>query len=194
MKPRDLKTLLLLEAIDNEECLSQRELSKKLNISLGLVNTIIKRLLEQGYFTVDTLPKSKVRYVLTPKGLSEKANLAIRYISYLAGIYQEIKTRIQARLDKLYEDGIRKIALYGADAISEIACMLQPNHPTQEIVAIIDNKKEGQKVNGVAVCSENDLKKLSIDAVIVTQTEALLKNEKKLIHTNIPAHKIVNLF
>jgi DNA-binding MarR family transcriptional regulator len=194
MNIKDIKTLLLLEAIDNEECLSQRELSKRLSISLGMVNATIKRLLNQGYFKLVTLPKSKVKYVLTPKGLSEKADLAIRYISYLTSVYKETKTRIQTRLDKLYEDGIHKIALYGGDEVTEIACMLPPNNPSQKIVAILDEKKEGQKVNGVSVCSENKLKELSFDAVIITETKGQLNAREKLIDIQIPAHKIVNLF
>jgi DNA-binding MarR family transcriptional regulator len=194
MKPREIKTLLLLEALDSEGCLSQRELSKKLNISLGLVNTIIKRLIDQGYFKLDTLPKSKVRYALTEKGESEKANLAIRHISYLSSIYIEIKARIQDRLDKLYEEGVRKIALYGADTLSEIACLVQSNNPSQQIIAIIDDKKEGQKVNGIEIFSEDELKELSFDAIVITQTENLLKAKEKIIDIHIPAHKIVSLF
>lgn len=194
MKPKDIKTLLLLEAIDNEECLSQRDLAKKLNISLGMVNTIIKSLLDRGFFKIDTHPKSKVKYVLTSTGVSGKADLAIRYISHLISIYQETKTRIQTRLDKLYEEGVRKLALYGSDAVSEITCMLPVNNPYQEIVAIIDDEKEGQNVNGVAICSEKDLKKLSFDAIIITETENLLKVKKKIIDIHIPAHKIVSLF
>ena len=48
MEIREIKTLLLLEAIEKEEIQSQRDLSKKLNISLGLVNTFLKNLTHRG--------------------------------------------------------------------------------------------------------------------------------------------------
>ncbi len=44
MDHQDLRTLKLLEEIDKDETPSQRDLSRKLNISLGLVNSFIKRL------------------------------------------------------------------------------------------------------------------------------------------------------
>ena len=50
METQDLRTLKILEEIDNDHTPSQRELAQKLDISLGLVNSFIKRLVNKGYF------------------------------------------------------------------------------------------------------------------------------------------------
>ena len=50
------KSLLLLDEISKGEALSQRDLSKKLNIALGLVNSYIKNLVSKGYITIKAIP------------------------------------------------------------------------------------------------------------------------------------------
>ncbi|MBW2133565.1 MAG: winged helix-turn-helix transcriptional regulator [Deltaproteobacteria bacterium] len=75
MDHRDLRTLKLLEEIEHNHAPSQRDLAKKLNISLGLVNAFVKRLAHKGYFKISTIPKNRVMYILTPKGMAEKTRL-----------------------------------------------------------------------------------------------------------------------
>ena len=65
MEPRDIKTLFILEAIEKEECQSQRELSRNLNISLGLVNAFIKKLAFRGLFKIINLLFKHVRLYIT---------------------------------------------------------------------------------------------------------------------------------
>ena len=62
MDPKDLRTLKILEKIDNDVVPSQRDLARDLNISLGLVNSFIKRLVKKGYFKARHIPKNRMRY------------------------------------------------------------------------------------------------------------------------------------
>ena len=61
MEKEDLNILRLMREIDRDGNSSQRELSRRLNISLGLVNTFLKRLIKKGYFKVKTMPRNRVR-------------------------------------------------------------------------------------------------------------------------------------
>jgi DNA-binding MarR family transcriptional regulator len=54
-----LRTLKLLEAVDSSHPPTQRELARDLNISLGLVNAFMKRLVKKGYFKITTIPKTE---------------------------------------------------------------------------------------------------------------------------------------
>jgi len=82
MDHKDIRTLKLLEEIEENHVQSQRELAKKLNISLGLVNSFIKRLAHKGFFKITTIPKNRVKYILTPEGAVEKTRLAYKYIQH----------------------------------------------------------------------------------------------------------------
>jgi DNA-binding MarR family transcriptional regulator len=73
MDIKEIRTLKILQEFDAKDPPSQRYLSNKLNISLGLVNAFIKRLTQKGYFKLTTIPRNRVKYILTPKGVLEKS-------------------------------------------------------------------------------------------------------------------------
>src|SRR4030065_2054799 len=65
-----------LRELEKDSTLSQRDLSKKVGLSVGRVNYIIKALLEKGYIKAHRFKNSKNKigymYILTPKGISER--------------------------------------------------------------------------------------------------------------------------
>jgi predicted transcriptional regulator len=65
------RSLLLLSEITGEEPLSQRELSRRLGIAVGLVNSYLKNLVAKGYVRVKNFPSNRYAYLLTPQGLAE---------------------------------------------------------------------------------------------------------------------------
>jgi len=75
MDPKDIRTLKILEQVDNGKTPSQRDLAGELNISLGLVNSFIKRLVKKGFVKIRTVPKKRLKYILTPHGAAEKSRL-----------------------------------------------------------------------------------------------------------------------
>jgi DNA-binding MarR family transcriptional regulator len=82
MDKENIHILRLMGEIERDASPSQRELSSRLNLSLGLVNTFIKRLVSKGYFKVKTMPRNRVKYFLTPKGLARKSRLTVEYLQY----------------------------------------------------------------------------------------------------------------
>jgi DNA-binding Lrp family transcriptional regulator len=76
MDKQDLHVLQLLGEIDRNGSSSQRELSQRLNLSVGLVNTFMKRLTTKGYFKVKTLPEN-TEVLSPPEGLAGRANSLI---------------------------------------------------------------------------------------------------------------------
>ena len=96
MDPKDIRTLKILEKVDNDIVPSQRDLARDLNISLGLVNSFIKRLVKKGYFKARHIPKNRMRYFLTPKGASEKTRLTYEYIQYSYNFYKEARQKLRA--------------------------------------------------------------------------------------------------
>ncbi|MDX2454651.1 winged helix-turn-helix transcriptional regulator, partial [Desulfosarcina sp.] len=95
MESKNLKTLQLLEAIAADKPTSQRELSDTLQISLGLVNSFIKRLVKKGYCKITTVPKNRVKYMLTPAGAMEKTRLTYEYISSSYHYFKAAKNRVE---------------------------------------------------------------------------------------------------
>ena len=95
MDTQELRTLRLLEEIESDQAPSQRDLSTRLNISLGLVNSFMKRLAQKGYFKITNIPKNRVRYILTPKGAAEKTRLTYEYIQYSFQFYKDARKKFK---------------------------------------------------------------------------------------------------
>ena len=64
--------LKLMSEISENENITQRELSKKLNLSLGSVNILIKKMIKEGLIKMNQVSTRQVFYMLTPAGIMEK--------------------------------------------------------------------------------------------------------------------------
>ena len=88
MDVHDLRTLRLLDAIERRKSPSQRDLARVLGVSLGLVNSFVRRLAQKGYFKITHLPRNRIRYILTPKGAAEKSRLTYAYLQFSHPFYR----------------------------------------------------------------------------------------------------------
>lgn len=87
-----------LHLLEEQPTITQRELADKLGISLGGVNYCLKSLIEVGHIKASNFKKnpnkSTYLYLLTPKGISEKAKLTAGFLSRKMLEYQELKKEI----------------------------------------------------------------------------------------------------
>ena len=97
---RDELRLRVLRALEANPELSQRQLAAELGVSLGGVNYALKALMERGFVKADNFRKSgnKVAYlyVLTPRGVAEKASLATAFLGRKLAEYEVLKQEIEA--------------------------------------------------------------------------------------------------
>jgi DNA-binding Lrp family transcriptional regulator len=193
MEPRDIKTLLLLETVERDGYQSQRDLAKKIRMSLGLVNAFIKRLTIRGIFETVTLAGNKARYRLTPKGIAEKARLTKQYLSYSVQYYNGIKQIASGVLVALKKDNREKIVFYGTGELCEITCIALSEHNIHN-VKIIDDNKAGMTICGYRVYKINDIEHLDFDAIVIMDIDDTSIYRKKLIDKGIPSGKIYQIF
>jgi len=167
MDTQDIRTLKILEEIDKDYTQSQRDLSGKLNISLGLVNSFIKRLANKGYFKITTVPKNRVKYILTPKGALEKTRLTYQYLQFSFGFYRVARSNLRKHFMSLVEQGVKRVVFYGVSDVAEIA-YITLQETTIKMIAIVDEKKAGKVFLGNVVKSPDILESLSFDKILVT--------------------------
>ena len=89
------RDLLLLSELDRDGGATQRTLAIKLGVALGLTNLYLKRLARKGYIKVTTIPRSRIRYLLTPQGFTEKSRLTYLYMQYSLSQYRDMRTRLK---------------------------------------------------------------------------------------------------
>lgn len=88
----------ILKAIEDNPSLSQRELAAHLGVSLGKANYCLKELVKTGWIKVGKFkanPDKRVyAYLLTPKGVNEKALVTMRFLQRKMDEYERIKEEI----------------------------------------------------------------------------------------------------
>ena len=170
MNNQEINTLKILEEIGNEEVSSQREIAKKLNISLGLVNSFLKRLARKGYLKITTIPSNRVKYLLTPRGAAEKTRLTYAYIQYSYHFYKDARIKLKRLFSELSEQNVKRIVFYGATDLAEIAFLSLQETPIQ-LVAIFDTDKAGTFFLGLNIESPEHLFDFSYDKLLYTDEE-----------------------
>lgn len=170
MESKNLKTLQLLEAIAADKPTSQRELSDVLQISLGLVNSFIKRLVKKGYCKVTTVPKNRVKYMLTPAGAMEKTRLTYEYISSSYHYFKAAKNRVEDLYSDLHSEGATRVIFYGAGELADIAFLSMAGTGVW-LIDVVDPKKEGEMFSDFIVKAISRLRRVDYDAILVTRVD-----------------------
>ena len=192
MENQEIRTLKLLEEIDNDRTPTQRDLSKKLNISLGLVNLFIKRLGKKGYFKVKTIPKNRVKYILTPKGAAEKSRLTYKYIQFSFDFYKKARRELQKLLNNLMNQGVELIVFWGASDLTEIA-YISLQETAISLVAVVDDEKIGDNFLGFEIKKSNMLNSIVFDRILITSIDSKDKVMESIVKQGIPLNKVVML-
>ena len=90
--------LNLLRKINSKPGHSQRKLADDLKFSLGKLNYCIKALKKKGLIKIENFKKNpkKINYIykLTPKGITEKAQLTLNFMKRKMEEYDELKAEI----------------------------------------------------------------------------------------------------
>ena len=88
----------LLHTIEKDGNASQREIATTTGLSIGKVNYIIKALIDIGFIKINNFNKSNRKleyaYILTPKGIKEKAAITKRFIVKKQQEYDKLKSYI----------------------------------------------------------------------------------------------------
>ena len=112
--------LKIIEEITKERNLTQRELSKRTNLSLGSVNIILRRLINRGVVKTKSLNPKKVEYLITPKGFSEKAKKSYNYVLKTVNLVRLIREEIAKIVLEEYNKGQKKFVVLGNDDLADI--------------------------------------------------------------------------
>ncbi len=114
------RELRIIEEISQDKNLTQRKISHRSGLSLGMTNIILKRLSSKGYIKVKALDRRKVQYILTPKGFTEKTKKSYRYLLKTIHSLQEMKKKIQHLILMEYRKGKTHFVILGEGELADI--------------------------------------------------------------------------
>lgn len=162
--------LNLLDAIDGQADHSQRSLAVRLNVALGLANSLLKRCVRKGLIKIKEAPTRRFAYYLTPQGFGEKSRLVAEYLSLSLDFFRTARDQYDSAFAHCDAQGWTRIVLVGTGDLAEIAVIA--SHSCQaDVLGVIDPGRNVSAVCGLPVY--NNLDELNdVDAVIVVDTTA----------------------
>ena len=110
----------LLDAIAQDAMVTQASLSARLGIAVGSVNWYIKRLINCGYVKVSHLDRTRLKYQLTPEGMSILTQRTMQYLKRSLTVYNELRQKAKAMVADLRSQGVTHVYLEGDDELMDI--------------------------------------------------------------------------
>ncbi len=101
----------VMRLIQENSQLTQRDLARRLGISLGKANYCLKALVEKGFVKAENFQRSDHKlayaYLLTPAGIEEKARVTVSFLRRKMQEFEALKAEIeslQTMADEIGED------------------------------------------------------------------------------------------
>lgn len=112
--------LRLLEQIERNPDATQADLASRLGVAIGTVNWYVRRLTRKGFVKIRQVQRRRVRYLITPKGISEKSKLAYEYVRISMDLYRVTRTQARQHLDQVSALGYGRVRIAGDGEIADI--------------------------------------------------------------------------
>lgn len=145
MERYDFHTRRLLAEVEAGNGNSQRSLARQLGIALGLTNLLLRRVMRKGWVKATNIQRNRVRYLITPAGIAEKARISREYLASSVKLYTEARERIHQTLSGLShnwpgEDTDKPIVFFGGGEVAEIGYVCLQDTDLH-LVGVIDNSR-----------------------------------------------------
>ena len=185
------RDLILLTELERDGAITQRSLATKLGVALGLTNLYLKRLAKKGYVKITTIPSHRIRYLLTPQGLSEKSRLTYLYMQYSLSHYRDMRARLRDTLSRATGNGVKRVVIFGTSEFAELA-YLSLREMELTLVGFID---EGQAESFLSypVKRPSVLGEWEFDAVLLADIERSREHRDTLMQHHVPNGKVLAL-
>jgi len=167
---RRISELDVLAAIERGEVVTQMALTKRVGISIGLMNALLRRAIHKGYVKTRQVPYKRYAYYLTPKGFAEKSRLVDDYLDFSLQFFRRARGEYGELFAQARRRGLTRLVLVGDGELAEIA-VLAAWGENITLVGIIDLQTNEWRRHGLNVFrsfAEVD----NVDGVVITNTRA----------------------
>jgi DNA-binding MarR family transcriptional regulator len=170
-------TLKLLDEISKEAVITQRRLSGRLNIALGLVNAYMKRLAKKGYIKITKGPMNRVKYALTPSGFKLRVGLTYDYMHQSINYFRSAREKIDETYRQMITNGVENVLIWGDGEVAELAYISMRGLPLK-LAGVVDQRSEERGFFGHNVYSYDEFSSVEYDAILITSIETETEKER----------------
>jgi DNA-binding MarR family transcriptional regulator len=162
----DVRELEILEKIENNSHLTQRDLSKEVGIALGLVNHLLRKMVKKGWIKIKNIDAKRIRYLITPEGAREKSSLLYKRVENTIHFYLEAKRVIKEKVLHLKNEGVKDVSIYGINHISEVLFIVLKELEL-ELAYVVDDNREGEAWFGYTIVNMDEFIQSNANVLIL---------------------------
>ena len=188
------RELRLLTLVDETPVVTQRQLSLRVGIALGLTNVMLRNLVQKGYLRVSNATWKRRLYSLTPDGLAHKLRLTTGYISRVLDHYQNVRQTLREQLEGLDVNEESRIAVYGTSEFAELVFLGLREIGIEEIDMYSSESPLGRRFLGMPVLDASKLESGNYDKIVVSVLDGSEASNTELLNLGVPPHKVVTFF
>ena len=194
LKSSVYRELQLLTEVDEAPVVTQRQLSLKVGIALGLTNVKLRNLVQKGYLRVSHASWKRRLYSLTPDGLAHKVRLTTAYISRVLDHYRYVRQTLREQLECIAVNEESRVAIYGTNEFAELVFLGLREIGIEEITFYAKESSAGRRFLGMPVHDTSTIKFDDYDKVVVAVLDGSQTLNTDLLNLGVPPHKIVTFF
>ena len=155
-----------LAALERGEVVTQITLSKRIAVSVGLINALLKRAIHKGYVKAKAAPYKRYAYYLTPQGFTEKGRLVAKYLEASLSFFRQARQEYSDVFTHAQSLGMQRIALIGGSELAEIA-LLAAQEAGVTVVMVLERSTNKDRLHGISVVRSPDAL-CSVDGAVIT--------------------------
>ena len=114
------RDLIILEQIEQNPDATQAIIAGNMGVAVGTINWHLKRLVNKGYVKVKRAERKKLRYIITPEGISLRARLTIDYIQNQFSLYRSTRQKVHTLLTQIQSAGDPRVRLIGEGDVADV--------------------------------------------------------------------------
>ena len=191
MNAQGQRDLLLLSEVERNAGVTQRSLSAKLGVALGLTNLYLKRLTRKGHIKITTIPRNRIQYLLTPQGFAEKSRLTYLYMQYSLSYYRGMRVQMKKMISSFGGSHGQRVVIYGTTELAELA-YLSLREMNIDCVGFIDENPRDSFLS-CPVSTPEQVSRWQFDRVLIVDLEEAAACERQLVEAGVPRGKVLTL-
>lgn len=167
IEPTSYKELKVLTEVEASSDITQRQLSQRAGIALGLTNALLRNLIKKGYIRSQQASWKRWVYALTPEGLSHKIRLTVAYVRRFLDHYQKVRQTLREQLEPLALHEESRVAIFGTGEFAELVFLGLKELGIDEIDVFSTDAALMHRFLGMPVRDINALRARDYDRVLI---------------------------
>lgn len=159
----------VLASIERGEVVTQAALTRRIGVSIGLINALLRRAITKGYVKTRQVPYKRYAYYLTPRGFAEKSRLVAEYLDRSFHLFRVARAEYADIYGEAHKAGLTRLVLVGGGDLAEIAVLAAWGEGAT-LVGIVDPRSNEARRFGLPVLrsiGEADRP----DAIVITDSK-----------------------